>query len=143
MGRLQIIYIRFVFLPKINFKLEFFEWYKIYKRVTVKSKPLPALVPSHPLTVPMHNQYYSLCICPEVPCINEQSCICSSPLLTQMVTTCCFHLKVYLGDIFILVCIELPHSFFLLIEAKLTQNIILLSGVQQTIRYLCILPHYF
>lgn len=90
---MQITYIRVFFLPKINFKLEFFEWYKIYKRVTVKSKPLPALVPSHPVTVPMHNQYYSLCICPEIPRINKQSCICSSPLLTQMVTNLLFSFK--------------------------------------------------
>ena len=40
------------FLPKINFKLGFLNGTKYTKGFTVKSKPLPALDPSHPVALP-------------------------------------------------------------------------------------------
>ena len=59
-----------------------------------------------------YHQYYSLCICPEIPHINKQSCIYYLPLSVQMVTPCWFHLMVYLRDLFRLVYMELLHSLF-------------------------------
>ena len=41
------------FLPKINFKLGFLTGTKYTKGFTVKSKPLPALDPSHPVAIPI------------------------------------------------------------------------------------------